>query len=126
MAAALVLKENRHLVRRELIYYLKVTDRQTRQELGRLGDIHTEGMLLLSPQPLPVQAVYELFLELPKSMAGEIGYLQLSVEAQALWNRQGPANYYENGLRFLSLSEQTQGIIDRLTEVFAMPSRAEP
>jgi hypothetical protein len=117
--------ENRNLVRHELIYYLKVTDRQTGQELGRLGDIHLEGMLLFTPDPLPEQAVYDLLLELPKAMATSEGYPELPILAQMLWNRPGPglSNYYNNGFRFLSMDTQVQRIIRKLTEIFAMPGR---
>jgi hypothetical protein len=123
MAEGLVLNENRNLVRRELIYYLKVTDRHTGQELGRLGDIHAEGMLIFTPEPLPSQAVYKLFLELPKAMAQEVGYTELPIQAEALWSRPGPKpnNYHENGLRFLDLSSQAHKDIKQLTEIFAMP-----
>ena len=124
MAEGLVLNENRNLVRRELIYYLKVTDRHTGQELGRLGDIHAEGMLLLTPRPLAVQTVYKLFLELPKAMAKEEGYAELPIQAEALWNRPGPkaSTYHETGFRFLDLPSQVQKTIKRLTDIFAMPS----
>ncbi|MCL2029857.1 MAG: PilZ domain-containing protein [Deltaproteobacteria bacterium] len=123
MAEGLVLFENRSLVRRELIYYLKVTDRQTGQELGRIGDIHTGGMLVFTPEPLPVQTIYNLSLELPKAMAGDVGFAELPVKAQALWNHPGPklSNYYENGFRFLALTDSAQAVIDRLTSLFSMP-----
>ena len=123
MAEGLVLNESRNLVRRELIYYLKVTDRHTGLEMGRLGDIHAEGMLVLTPEPLAQQTVYKLFLELPKAMAQDEGYAELPIQAEALWSRPGPkpSNYHENGLRFLDLPAQAHKTIKRLTEIFAMP-----
>ena len=123
MAEGLVLNEQRNLVRRELIYYLKVTDRHTGQELGRMGDIHAEGMLVFTPEPLVTPTVYKLFLELPKAMAKEEGYAELPIQAESLWSRPGPkaSNYHENGFRFLDLPSQTQRAIRRLTEIFAMP-----
>ena len=123
MAEGLVLHENRNLVRRELIYYLKVTDRDNGLELGRIGDIHIEGMLILAPEPLPEQVVYKLSLELPKAMAAEEGYSEVPVRARVVWNKRGPklSNYYVNGVRFLGLSIKAQKAINRLTEIFAMP-----
>jgi hypothetical protein len=126
MAEGLILKENRNLARRELIYYLKVTDRQTGQEVGRLGDIHTEGMLLLTSEPLPPETLYEeLLLELPKAMAKTEGYSDFTVQAQTIWSKPGPAasTHHENGLRFLNLTVQARKAINLLTEIFAMPSR---
>jgi hypothetical protein len=123
MATGLVLHENRKLVRCELIYYLKVIDRQNGLELGRIGDLHTEGMLLLTPELLPDQAVYDLLLELPKAMAEEVGYPGLPVQAQVVWSKPGPklGNHWENGARFLNPSPQARKVINRLTEIFAMP-----
>ena len=123
MATGLVLQENRKLTRCELIYYLKVTDRENGLELGRIGDIHTEGMLLLTPELLPEQAVYDLLLELPKVMAEEEGYSEVPVQAQVVWSKPGPklGNHCENGTRFLNPSTQARKIINRLTEIFAMP-----
>jgi hypothetical protein len=115
--------EKRKLVRRELIYYLKVTDRHTGREVGRIGDIHAEGILILAPGPLPKQTVYRLLLELPKTMASQEGCSELAIEAQVAWNQPGPqmGSYHENGCRFLELSPQTLEAIGRLTEIFAMP-----
>jgi len=125
MAARLIKDENRTRVRHKLVYYLKVTDSQTNRELGRLGDIHIEGMLLFTPAPLPEQAVYEVRLELPKSLAETEDSPELPLQVVALWNRPGPnlSNYYENGLRFLNLSNHAHQVIQRLTEIFVMPGR---
>jgi hypothetical protein len=123
MAVGMVLNENRNLVRRELIYYLKVSDSQTGKELGRIGDIHIEGMLVLAPKPVPAQTVYKLLVELPKAMAQSEGYAELQIQARSLWSKPGPksSNYCENGFCFLNLSAQAQRVIARLTEFFAMP-----
>ena len=123
MAEGLVLNEQRNLIRRELIYYLKVTDRNTGKELGRMGDIHAEGMLVFTLKPLVTPTVYKLLLELPKNMAKEEGYAELPIVAEVLWSRPGPtlSNYQENGFRFLDLPSQVQRTIRRLTDIFAMP-----
>ena len=123
MAEGLILKENRRLVRRELIYYLKAADRKTGEEIGRLGDIHTEGMLLLTYEPLPGETVFEVSLELPKAMAQAEGYAEIPVRAQSLWSKPGPkmSNYYENGLSFLNPPAHLKKAITRLMDVFAMP-----
>jgi len=125
MAARLIRDENRTRVRHKLVYYLKVTDRQTNRELGRLGDIHTEGMLLFTPEPLIEREVYELLLELPKSLAEIEDSPELPLKVMALWSRPGPnlSNYHENGLLFLNLTSQAIRTIQRLTEIFVMPGR---
>jgi len=125
MTKKLVQNESRNRIRHELIYYLKVTDRQTGLEFGRLGDIHLEGLLLFTQEPLSEQAVYELTLELPKTLAISEGYSELPFQAQVLWNRPGSTlcNYYYNGLRFLDLDNKAKKVIRLLTEIFAMRGR---
>jgi len=123
MAEGLVLTEQRRLNRRELIYYLKIVDKKSGLELGRMADIHAEGMLVLSDRPLPKGQVYETYLELPKAWAvtGQ-GKLELTIEA--LWDRPGPKNstYHESGVRFINLGQSNKKVINRLIESLAMPA----
>lgn len=122
MAEGLVLKEQRRLVRRELIYYLKVSLKSDGSELGRMGDIHTEGMLILTNEPLAPGQVYEVLLELPKTMQTEkITSLPLSLEV--LWSRSGPpaATFLENGVRFLEIAEDQSNMLEMLSNYYAMP-----
>lgn len=123
MAEGLVLTEQRRLSRRELIYYLKIVDLGSGQELGRMADIHAEGMLVLSGRPLAAGRIYKTELELPKAFAAE-GNAHLKLTLEALWAKPGPKNstYFESGVRFLNPDDASQVIIDRLIESFAMPS----
>ncbi len=122
MAEGLVLYEQRQLVRKELIYYLKITDRQTGAELGRLGDLHSQGMLVLSEKPLAVEKQYSISLELPKALQTS-RQNSLDFECEALWTRPGPKNntYHESGVRFLSVGDRELEMIAKLTGLFAMP-----
>lgn len=123
MAEGLVLNEQRSLTRRELIYYLKVIDRATKRELGRMGDIHVEGLLILSEKPLKVGQVYEVTMELPKALWAE-GHREIDLRFEAVWTRFGPKNstYHENGVKFINLSADRKAVIDRLIDLFAMPT----
>ena len=123
MAEGLVLHEQRGLARRELIYYLKVVDRKTGLELGRMGDIHGEGMLLMSTGPLPVGTIYDLSLELPKALQADTGQRSLDLRCEAMWTRRGPraSTYHENGMRFIEVTGAQREIIGQLIDLFAMP-----
>lgn len=123
MAEGLVLREQRHLTRRELIYYLKITDRHTGRELGRMGDLHSEGMLFLSETPLRVGQTYEVDLELPRALKQADGRPGIALRCQAVWTRPGPRNsaYHESGVRFLEITPENTDLITRLIDLFAMP-----
>ncbi len=124
MAEGLVLYEQRTLPRRELIYYLKVVNRQTGREVARLGDVHAEGMLLFSPRPLTPGTVYEAALELPKALQAG-GRREVPLDCEIVWTRPGPkaSTYHENGARFTRIEPSQRATIDQLIELFAMPSR---
>ena len=123
MAEGLVLHEQRGLARRELIYYLKAVDRQTGQELGRMGDIHDQGMLLMCEKPLPVGGRYDIGLELPKALQAESGIKALELCCEAVWTRPGPraASYHESGMMFTNVTVPQRHIIGQLIDLFAMP-----
>lgn len=124
MAEGLVLQEQRSLARRELIYYLKISDRKTGREIGRMGDIHTEGMLVMSEMPLAVGATYHAALELPKALQTP-GRKEVFLNFEVVWSRPGPKNstYQESGTRFLSLDQVQQDAINQLIELSAMPGQ---
>jgi len=124
MAEGLVLQEQRGLARRELIYYLKISDRKNGREIGRMGDIHGEGMLVMSEKPLPVGAVYNAALELPKALQ-TAGRKEVFLKFEVVWSRPGPKSgaYQENGARFVTPDQARQNAVNQLIELFAMPGQ---
>lgn len=125
MAEGLVLNEQRTLARRELIYYLKIVDRLSRRELGRMGDIHGEGLLIFGEKPLKIGATYDVTMELPKTLWEQGRKKELDFRFEALWTRPGPKNstYHESGGRFLNLDAPRRALIDQLIELYAMPGQ---
>ena len=124
MAEGLLLVEQRRQSRRELLYYLKITDRQTGQEIGRMADIHSEGMLVLSDKPLEAGLIYHSELELPKSLGDQGEPSKLPLDFEAVRSRPGPKNstYHETGVRFRNLDAPSLSLIRKLIAVFSMPS----
>ncbi|MDR1921346.1 MAG: hypothetical protein LBS31_06330 [Candidatus Adiutrix sp.] len=127
-ANGLVLREQRILTRRDLIYYLKITDRKTGEELGRVGDIHTEGMLVLSSAPLPLGLFYKTAVALPKSLADSVRLKELPLCCETLWSRPGPknANFYETGVRFVAADKPQRIIIEKIIASFAISGAEAP
>ncbi len=122
MAEGLVLNEQRTLTRRELIYYLKITDRKSGKELGRLGDIHSEGMLILGRPALEPGQVYDALLELPRALQS-VGATEFHLKFEIVWTRPGPknGNFEESGARFTAVSHDAKRMIEQLITLFAMP-----
>jgi hypothetical protein len=121
MADGLLLADKRELARRELIYYLRVTDLLNSQELGRMVDIHTKGLLLMGSVPLTIGREYLISLELPKALR-EQGLNDIGLKARAIWCRPSLTQpYLENGLMFIDPSNETREAIENLIQIFALP-----
>ncbi|MHB9028686.1 MAG: PilZ domain-containing protein [Candidatus Latescibacterota bacterium] len=78
------MSEKRKLHRSNLIYYLKVIDRDTDALLGHLVDITSEGIMLISEKPIPEKILYNLRLEFPHEIFGQE---TLDFSALSLWCR---------------------------------------
>jgi hypothetical protein len=62
--------ERRTLERRHLTWYCRVEQTGPRRELGRLADIHTEGLMLVTPDALPLGARFEVEVVVPSGVSG--------------------------------------------------------
>jgi hypothetical protein len=60
------MKQKRRYRRRDTILYLQVYSTPKRAPFARLVDISTEGALLLSDHPLPLNEPFDALLEVPK------------------------------------------------------------
>ncbi|MDR1083304.1 MAG: PilZ domain-containing protein [Deltaproteobacteria bacterium] len=121
MAEGLLLADKRELARRELIYYLRVTDLLNSQELGRMVDIHIKGLLLMGSVALTIGREYLISLELPKALK-EQGLSDIGLKAKAIWCRPSLTQpYLENGLMFVDLSTESKETIESLIQIFALP-----
>jgi hypothetical protein len=121
MAAKIVISEKRSLPRRELIYYLKVHDTKNTKELGRLVDIHSNGLLLIGHKCLNIGQDYSLRIELPKVLA-EQGFPPIGVKACCVWVHPSQARpFNESGLKFTETEEEARRSINLLIDLFALP-----
>lgn len=123
MIEELILSNKRDLPRKNLIYYLPVIDRDTSLELGRLVNLHTDGLMIMNDKPLPLGWTYKLKIVLPKALMKQIGRPSIDdIEAQPVWSK--PAvnpSFLDHGLKFVNLSPATKNAITRLMEDFEMP-----
>ncbi len=106
--------EKRGEKRRHLLCYLRVFDRAREELLGRVADITTEGMMLVSDEPVPTGARYRLWMEYPLEDA-DMGRILL--EAESLWCRRAEnPELHECGFAFVDLEPETARDIRRLID----------
>ena len=82
--------EFRGNVRRNLIFYLPVKNRENDESIGELGDITEEGLLLLSQEIQSKNRQLDIAVELPKGEEYPPEDLLLTVQVQ--WSKVDPDN----------------------------------
>lgn len=88
--------------------HLPVTDLMTDAPIGRVGNISDSGLMLISEESLPEEALFQLRVPL-----GEAGPL-LDLGAQAMWVEAArtPGSWW-TGFRIIDISEADQQRLDR-------------
>ncbi|MDR1546148.1 MAG: PilZ domain-containing protein [Deltaproteobacteria bacterium] len=121
MASSVLLSEKRQLARKELIYYLKVSELLNNQEVGRLIDVNAAGLQLIGAKGVPVGKEMLLSVELPKALQKR-SLPDIGVRAKAVWTRPSLTRpFIETGMMFLNLNEEAKSLIDLLINLFALP-----
>lgn len=115
-AEDLEMVEKRKLPRTRVQEALDVIDVHAERSLGRIVDISVEGMMLLSPEEIPVQAIYQLQIPLPPELE-VCGRVSLGVES--LWSRQSnDGTQYWTGFHVIDISDEDRDCIERLVQCF--------
>lgn len=110
------MQERRRLKRRTLIYYLRVIDDDTGQELGHLVDVTTEGMLLMSTTPIEVGRSFRLRMQLPNT-DGPAGNERVAFEARSLRSsRDVNHDFIDTAFQVTSLSPRHRSHIEILID----------
>ncbi len=110
-------RELRKAKREQSIYYLQVTDRGGGKTVGRLVDLTTEGIMVVSEGPLDPEANYGLQITLPREIAGAT---EVEFDAQCRWCR--PAanpDYFDSGLQVLDISLTHLSRLELLIKYFS-------
>ncbi len=108
--------EKRRLKRRHPIYYLKVYDRVNNNLIGRLVDIHTQGMRLVSEKPIHPGDSFTARMDLPKAIESK-DYMDIDIKAVWCDLDQNP-DFFDTGYHIDELSKTDQETINSVFEDF--------
>jgi len=92
ITSALTDDDRREMRRRHLIYNIAVLKVETGEEIGRLADISSEGLMIASPTKLPLYERSLLTFKLPQSCKK---YNNVAFEAEACWHKDDANPDYE-------------------------------
>lgn len=100
--------------RKNLIYYLKVTDTNSNAPIGHAVDISNQGFILTAGNPIEPEGLFQMKLLLPAEMNGS---WHLSFSATSRWCRpdENP-DFYNVGFQFADITPEGTEIIEKLIE----------
>lgn len=106
------MSEKRKLERHRVSNSLEVYDLDTGDLLGRVVDLHTEGLMLLSERPIALFKSYALQVNLPMNLNGVTEFL---LDAESLWHRESIAGgQFWTGLHFTNLPDESRQCIQKM------------
>ncbi len=106
------MNERRKLERHHVSSSLEVFDLDSGELLGRVVDLHAEGLMLLSERPIELNRAWALQVNLPMNLNGVSEFL---LDAESRWNRESLAGgQYWTGLQFTHLPEDSRRCIERM------------
>jgi len=108
-------KERRKRHRRKFSYYMRVLDEATGEPLGHLSDISAGGFKLDSQEALPLNAGYQLRIDLPPEIANK-NYM--TFEARSRWCRLDPLDHvsFNAGFQIVNMTPGDFEIYSRMFE----------
>ena len=106
--------EKRKLTRLKLLYYLRVFDRDNFKLLGFLGDIHTQGMMLISEKPQDINMVHKIRIALPDVIEGKD---EIHFTAKSLWSKPyvNPL-FFQSGFQIQRISDRYVGMLESMIQ----------
>ena len=109
------MEEKRKLKRHHLIFNLEITDEKTGKVLGYLGDLNTEGLLILTNDPIPLNKHYRIYLALPKNNDFDKDKIPLGLKT--LWRTKDEnPEIMDTGCEFTDVAPKDYTIINELIE----------
>ena len=110
------MKDKRKISRRFLLYYMRIYDADTRQQIGHLVDITPRGIMVVSEQPLLEGQVTHMRLELTDEVADK-PFMEFSVRSKWCEPDIIPDSY-NSGFEILDLAPEDSTIIHHIIDQF--------
>jgi hypothetical protein len=111
--------DKRKLKRRQLGVNLEMIDINTRQPLGRIVDLTTEGLMMVSSKPLDPGTFVQVRISLPEPVVGK---KHLDLDMESVWGRRDiNPDLHITGFQFLDPREESLQAIVGLMVKYGEP-----
>jgi hypothetical protein len=113
----LIMLTDRRIERHQLPYFLEVFNRFTGKPIGYLGNISSEGLMLVSQLPMMVNVDFDLRLKIP-GPEGDMHTIDFT--ATCLWSREDiNPRHYDSGFCLLEAPAEYGQLIVALLQYFS-------
>jgi hypothetical protein len=104
--------DKRNQERWALTNYLRVFDRNTERLVGHVADLTTEGLMLISEQPLAMNVTYDLKMDIP---AAEQETVVIVFSARSVWSKPDiNPHFYDTGMQLMDPPAEVLSAIGKL------------
>jgi hypothetical protein len=111
--------DKRRTKRTALLYYLQIVERPADRFFGRLVNISSEGIMIVTDRPIDKEAVFQLRLLLPEEVCGKA---QMDFDACCMWCKQDVnPKYFVSGFQMLDVTERDVETIVNLIVDYGLP-----
>ncbi len=113
--------DKRTLPRLHVLSYLKVCERNTDETVGRVVDMTTQGMRLLSDSPIAAATVQQFRMGVPRATGGNE---RITFDAWVIWCRESVnPGYYDTGIELKDVSAAHIEAIEQFMEESSFTDR---
>lgn len=107
----------RKVERRHLVFYLRVFDGMGSKVIGHIVDISSQGLMLISDNPVPVNENYRLRMRLPAEIVDKD---EIVIAATSRWCKPDDnPDFYITGFQIYDLTPEIEKYITCLIDDFS-------
>ena len=110
-------KERREITRHQLGECLKIYNRNTMKEMGSIGNISSNGLMLISTVPVLMGAVYSMRIILPEA-GSQVRFIDF--DARCHWCKPdiGP-EFFDSGYSIVKAGDDIINLVESLKDYFS-------
>ena len=108
--------KKRIVERKNLVYYLKITDMETNQTMGYAVNISNHGFMLIINKPIQTESLFQLKMLLPQEIQGSNSF---EFSAMSRWcQKDENPDFYNIGFQFADISAEGVQLINWLIDKY--------
>ena len=102
--------------RKNLLFYLEISNQEDGQLLGHLGDLSADGVMLITEQPMPIKQQMKIRIRLPHLEEFAQEFINVMVETR--WTKpDSNPDFHCTGCLFLDLQTADRLVIEQVQDI---------